>query len=149
MKIIPVAHAALCLVVFFPLLSCATHGISKNPSYWQHISKDENYVLLQTVKGYAKHLSSSISGNQDRIDFRILKGAMTEEGVFAIPPGTMIAPKSVYVDSAPIQYHFVMFVGVVVGGRHDGSRVDFTNLLQLASDGWRPNPEYLRKVDEP
>lgn len=142
-----ILHIAVTMLAL-ALTGCEVHrDASRNPSYWTHIQKSGKYQTLKPVYGYSRIYSEY---KRDRYDFNLLKGSpnRNDRDSRIIPVGTILEAQRVYVDSSSLQYHFISYHGVIIGGPLDGARVDFTNLLNNTYYGFRPDPSVLKLLQD-
>jgi hypothetical protein len=140
-------HIAATMLVL-TLSACEVHrDVSGNPSYWTLTEKGRKYQTLKPVYGHSQIYSEYLRGRQD---LKLITGSprRNDSNSRIIPVGTILEAQRVYVDSSPLQYHFISYHGVVRGGPLDGARVDFTSLLKNTNYGFGPDTNFLKPLQD-
>jgi hypothetical protein len=130
------------------LTGCEVHrDVSRNASHWTLIKKGGKYQTLNPVYGHSRIYSEYRRGRQD---LKLIKGSpgRNDSETRMIPVGTIIEAQRVFLDSSPLQYTFISYHGVLRGGPLDGARVDFTSLLNNTYYGFRPDPKFLKPLED-
>lgn len=146
MKLLSLQIAAA--IVLLMSSGCEVHrDASKNPTHWTHIEKGGQYETLRPVIGHSRFYSDYRKGRQD-LDLVCGVPRRNDADTKAVPVGTILEAQNVYLDSSPLQYSFLSYIGIVRGGPLDGLRVDFTSLLNNTYSGFRPDRCILKPLQD-